>query len=145
MSEDSFKIEKLLELELRVVNRHLPLRRLSIEELMSMPHPYVKLRDGSLHIFKKSELKKLRSYLSDEEARKLLLPIIIVLRPDLGEGVAVIEDPVAARVVARLIDIKYSEGDKLVLYKPHIAALRRSYDTIFQFALFIDSSLEREG
>ncbi|MEM1608866.1 MAG: DUF61 family protein, partial [Ignisphaera sp.] len=89
--------------------------------------------------------KKIRSHLTDEEAKKLLLPIIIVLRPDLGEGGAVIEDPIAARVVAKILSIKYSDANKLTLYKPHIALLRSSYDTLFQFALSIDFSSERES
>ncbi|MEM0026424.1 MAG: DUF61 family protein [Ignisphaera sp.] len=145
MNEDSSKIDKLLELELRVANKHLPIQRLTIEELINMSYPYVRLRDGSIHTFKKSELKKLRSYLNAEEAKKLLLPIIVILRPDLGEGTAVIEDPIAASIVAKILGIRYSGGDKLTLYKPHIAFLRRSYDTLFQFALSIDFSSERES
>ncbi len=142
MFSSDYKIEKLLELELRIVNKHLPIQRIPIEELLKMEFPCVKLRDGTLHTFKKAELEKLRTYLSDEEAKKLLLPIIIILRPDIGEGAAIIEDSIAAHVVAKILDIRNTEINKLVLYRPHVAYLRRFFDTIFQFAISINLSEE---
>ncbi|MCC6045843.1 MAG: DUF61 family protein [Ignisphaera sp.] len=137
---DAEKIEKLLEFELRIVNKHLPLRRLTLRELLDMNPPHVILRDGTIHIFKKSELAKLRQYVNDEELEKLLLPIIVILRPDLGEGVGYVEDPVAAKIIARLLDMEYVGNSRLALYKPHIAVLRRHFDTVFQFAMAIDTT-----
>ena len=140
MSSETLNIDKLLELELRIANKHMPIQRFSLDELLKMDIPYVRLRDGSIHIFKRSELEKLKSYLSDYESKKLLLPIIIIMKPDLGEGVAVVEDPIASNVIRKLLGLPQDNESKLVLYRPQIAFLRRNFDTIFQFAISIELS-----
>lgn len=139
MSEKDYnKIGKLLEFELRVVNKHLPLKRFSLEELLRMELPYVRLQDGTIHVFKKNELEKLKLYLSNDDLGKLQLPIIVILRPDIGEGIGYVEDPVAAKAIARILGMEYAKDSKLILYKPHIALLRRYFDTLFQFAIAVE-------
>jgi uncharacterized protein (UPF0216 family) len=134
------RIGKLLEFELKIVNKHLPLKRFTLRELLNMELPHVILRDGTIHVFKRSELEKLKQHLSSEELEKLQLPIIVILRPDISEGMGYVEDPVAARILARFLGIEHNQGSKLTLYRPHIAVLRRHFDTLFQFAIAIDSA-----
>ena len=141
-SQEDTVIKGLIVRELRVVNKHLPLKRLSLYELINMETPHVILMDGSVHFFRRAELKKLSSYIEQDEWDKLLLPIIITIRPDIGDGIATIDDAVAIKVVSRILGIEMPSKnmEKLILYKPHLAALRIVFDTIFQYAISVDLS-----
>lgn len=134
-------IEDLLNFELKIVNKHLPIQRQPLKKLLNMDVPHVKLRDGSVHIFRRSELEALRRYLNEEDAERLELPIIVILRPDIGEGIGIIDDPIAVKVVAKILGITLSDA-RLTLYKPHIAMLRRYFDTLFQFAIVVEQDPE---
>ncbi len=127
-------IERLLIEELRISNRYLPVRRVPLSKLLEMEFPHVVLRDGTLHFFRRKELEELLKYVENDEVEKLELPIIIVMRPDIGEGVSVVEDEIAARVIARVLGIRY-EGGALYLYRPHVAMLRERFDTVFQIVV----------
>ncbi|NPA96070.1 MAG: DUF61 family protein, partial [Crenarchaeota archaeon] len=128
-------LRALLAEELRISNKHLPAKRVPLKQLLEMEYPCVRLRDGTLHYFRKRELRELAEVARDL-ADRLLLPILIVLRSDMGEGTAVIDDEVAARVVARLLGINH-RGGPLHLYRPQVAELRERFDTVFQIAIFI--------
>ena len=140
MFSDSI-IERLLIEELRLANKHIPVMRIPLSKLLTMEFPCVVLRDGSIHFFRKRELEKLLMYVEQGEEEKLLLPIIVVLRPDIGEGVGVVEDAIAAKVIARILNLNYEEG-KLYLYKPQLAQLREHFDTVIQFAISINLEYE---
>ncbi len=132
----SSAIERLLVEELKLVNKHLAQERVSLRKLLSMDFPYTVLKDGTIHFFRKSELQRLASMLSDEEIDKLELPIIIVMRPDIGEGIGVVEDPIAARVLAKILGIERYQLP-LYLYRPQIAELRAQFDTVIQIAIAV--------
>ncbi len=139
-------IERLLLEELRLVNRHMPIVRIPLAKLLKMEFPHVVLRDGSVHFFRKRELEELLKYVKDDEVERLLLPIVVTMRPDIGEGVGLVEDAVAARVLSRILGLEREE-DKLYLYKPQLAILREQFDTVIQFAISInlgDEALEDE-
>ncbi len=139
-------IERLLLEELRLVNRHMPIARIPLAKLLTMEFPHVVLRDGSVHFFRKRELEKLLNYVKDDEVERLLLPIVVTMRPDIGEGVGLVEDAVAARVLSRILGLERGE-DKLYLYKPQLAILREQFDTVIQFAISVnlgDEALENE-
>ena len=134
-------LRMLLAEELRIANKHLPTQRRSLSQLLAMDHPHVVLRDGTLHFFRKRELLELRRYVTDDEAEKLMLPIIVVLRPDMGEGVAVVQDEIGARVVAKILGIE--PRYPLYVYRPQIARLRELFDTVIQIAILPSLGGER--
>ncbi|MEM4681924.1 MAG: DUF61 family protein [Ignisphaera sp.] len=138
MSEN---IEMLLQAELRVANKHLPISRKKLIELLNENSPYVVCRDGSIHMFRRSELQELRKFVSNDEADKLYLPIVIQVRADMDSFTGFIEDELGASVVRRILGLKPpldNEPRKLVLYRPHIAELRYRFPTVFQIAIVVD-------
>ncbi|MEM1560598.1 MAG: DUF61 family protein [Ignisphaera sp.] len=132
--------------ELRVVNKHLPKERLSLHRLIEMEIPHVILRDGTIHFFRKTELKVLANYIEQNEWDKLLLPIIIIIRPDIDNGIAVVEDSLAIKVIARILGTELSSKNmkRLILYKPHLALLRSLFDTVFQYAISVNLDSDKE-
>lgn len=134
-------IDKLLHAELRVVNRHLPITRKSLAQLLSEDVPHVFCRDGSVHVFRRSELLLLKNYVVDDEASKLFLPIVIQVRADMSTLTGFVEDGLEATVIRRLLGLRPpSEGEnkRLFLYKPHLYELRYKFSTIFQIAIVAD-------
>jgi len=142
--EELREVERLLIAELKIVNKHIARSRKRLKDLLSEEYPHVVLADGTKHYFRKSELRDLAARLSGDEVEELLLPIVIVSRPDMGEGAMVIEDPVASRVVARLLGLKNC-SNPLIIYKPHLAFLRSLYDTVFQVVMYLPLSEDGRG
>jgi len=134
-------VEKLLQAELRIVNKHLPLERKTLAQLLKEEVPYVRCRDGSIHVFKRSELEKLKNLVNDEEAQKLLLPMIIQVRVDMDTPTGFIEDPLEASVVRRILGLKPpldNTNQELYLYKPQLFELRYRFSTVFQIAVVVE-------
>lgn len=71
------KAEDILNREIARVNLHLPASRPTLGELLNEEEPRVRLRDGSYHYFKRSELEYLLSLLDRGEEERLRIPIVL--------------------------------------------------------------------
>lgn len=71
------KAEDILNREIARVNLHLPANRPTLKQLLEAREPKVRLRDGSYHHFKRSELEYLRSLLDGGEEERLRIPIVL--------------------------------------------------------------------
>ncbi|NJD98812.1 DUF61 family protein [Thermococcus sp. LS1] len=69
--------EDILNREIARVNLHLPAARPTLSQLINEDEPKVRLRDGSYHYFKRSELEYLRSLIDDGEEDTLRVPIVL--------------------------------------------------------------------
>ncbi|NJE42970.1 DUF61 family protein [Thermococcus sp. GR6] len=69
--------EDILNREIARVNLHLPAARPTLGQLINEDEPKVRLRDGSYHYFKRSELEYLRSLIDDGEEDTLRVPIVL--------------------------------------------------------------------
>jgi len=127
-------LEKYLIHELKVVNKHLPIRRKYLRELLNEKYPYVECADGGIHMFRKSELNEVLNYLKEDEIDKILLPIILEVRADLRETTAVVRDEYAAMLISRILGIPHL-GKELYLYPAHLAELRRKVGTLIQYVI----------
>ncbi len=121
-NEDAYLL-RALEHELRIINKHLPYRRVSLEKLLSMDIPYIVLRDGTRHLIRREELLLLKEIAGDDASR-LRIPIILEVNPSFGEGAVVVRDPIAARVVAKILGIE-KHSTPLILYRPQLFEIRR--------------------
>lgn len=125
------RLEEYLREELRIVNMHLPYTRKPLSKLLEEDFPHVVLRDGSLHYFKRKELRLLAQILPSNRWNELRLPILIEIAPEYGEGAAVIKDRVEAEVVAKILGIELQVP--LVIYRPQVLLLRRKLPTTTQY------------
>ncbi len=131
--ENNDLYRKFLELELKIVNKHLPYRRVSLEQLSKMETPHIILRDGTIHLIDRDEINFLNELIEDpKEKRSLLIPIVIEVNPGYGEGSYIIRDSIAIRVVAKILGIE-NPSTPLILYRPQIFYLRRILRTTTTF------------
>ncbi len=121
-------VTRVLTRELRIINRHLPYKRVSLCDLEKMDIPYIILRDGTTHLIDPRELEYLSNLLGGEKC-KLLLPIIIEARESLGEGTYIVRDRVAKRVIAEILELEYEEEKPLIIYRPHLYKIREILST----------------
>lgn len=127
-------IDVLVREELKIVNKHLPMSRKSLRELLEEEYPSVLCRDGTKHFFRRRELESLSKLVDKESWGNLLLPIVITVVPESQSFVGLVEDRYAAELVSRILGLEH-RGDKIFLYKPQLYELRRNYSTVFQLAL----------
>lgn len=137
-------MERLLRDELKAVNYMLPKKRKSLKELLNEEYPHVPLRDGSTHMFRRSELQRACNVLGEELSGNLFLPIILEMRAELKEVVAEVGDPVAIKLICRILDINEPEKPPLRLYPVHLRVLRREIGTLLMYAISFRRALGEE-
>ncbi|MEL9907971.1 MAG: DUF61 family protein [Desulfurococcus sp.] len=116
-------IERFLNEELRLVNKHAPYERRNLCELLEMEIPYIVLRDGSQHILDPRELRRLHDILAGDACR-LQLPIVIEYIPGEREGTYVVRDEIGAKAIALVMNME-NPTIPLFLSRTHILVLRR--------------------
>ncbi|MCD6488825.1 MAG: DUF61 family protein [Desulfurococcales archaeon] len=131
-------IDRALRDELRIINRHLPYTRPTLSEVIGKKLPHVVLRDGSIHFFNTGEIEYLASITPKELWDKLRLPIILEVNPSYGEGAIIIRDPIAAMVIARILDIEKPDK-QLIIYTSQLVEVRRRLRTTTTIMFMIGS------
>ncbi len=134
MEDKSFRI---LSKQLQNMNRHLAKSKVDLERLLKEEKPKIILRDGSKHILKKEELKKLASLLPGSMHRRLRLPVYIELSSGkYGSGTGRVSGEVECEVVRKVLG-KDDNGDELFIYRPDIQKLRKELPTTTQYMFTI--------
>ncbi len=129
MRED--ELEKYLSHELRVVNRSLPRARKSLKTLLEERYPLVPTRDGGAHMFRRRELLAAAEILGNE-ADELLLPIVLEFQVSAERTYAVVRDPVAAKLIARILGLP--EETPVFIYPIQLRELRRRIGSLITYA-----------
>lgn len=117
-------IERFLHEELRIVNKHLPYRQVTLKEIAEMEIPYIVLRDGTKHLIKQREIELLKNIVPKDKWDQLKIPIIIEARLSLGEHVYLVRDPVAAHVISKILN-KKDYSIPLTIYGSELVVVRR--------------------
>jgi len=127
-------LQECLKSELKVVNAHLPGKQKALSELMDEEYPHVLCRDGSSHLFKRKELDYLSGLLTEAERKKLLLPMLIEVRAAGDEMSLICQGGVEEKVISSVLDMPATRrGDKVVIYKPQLAEIRKRLRTTTQY------------
>ncbi len=122
--------------ELRVMNAHLPAGQKTLADLLAEPDPFVACRDDTTHLFRLDELRLLAGFLSPEEQRLLLLPMLI----EVGNGEARLRcpTPVEEKIASRILSMPVAcRAGFVTLYRPQLARLRDSLATTTQYVFVV--------
>jgi len=127
-------LQECLKGELRVVNAHLPSKPKPLSDLLTEEYPHVLCRDGSMHLFKRKELKYLASLIGDDEQKALLLPMLLEVNAGRGEVAVICQGEVEEKVMAKVLDMPVTPRQKkIVLYRPQLALVRKLLRTTTQY------------
>jgi uncharacterized protein (UPF0216 family) len=127
-------LQECLKGELRVVNAHLPSKQKALSDLLAEEYPHVMCRDGSMHLFKRKELRYLASLIDDEEQKTLLLPILLEVDAGRGEVGVICQGEVEEKVMTKVLDMPVTPRQKrIVLYRPQLALVRKQLRTTTQY------------
>ncbi len=121
-------LSRLLSEELRIINKHLPYKQVSLCELEEMDIPYIHLRDGTTHLIDPKEIKLLAELMGKDKC-KLMIPIIIEAAPGQRESTYWIRDPYAAKALASLLGLPWKKDEPLIIYRPHLYEVRTKLPT----------------
>ncbi len=127
-------LQECLKSELRVVNAHLPSKQKPLADLLDEEYPHILCRDGSTHLFRRKELKYLAGLLDADEQKKLFLPMLIETSAAEGEMAVICPGAVVEKAISRVLDMPVTRRqDRVVIYKPQLAILRKLLRTTTQY------------
>lgn len=125
VSEDAV-LRKLLE----HMNRQCPSRQRRLSELLQMPEPAYVGRDGREYAISKEELILMKNSLDILGISDIRLPILIAADSSHEQSVWRVEGEAECALVLHLLEKESTERkEKIFLYAPHMAALRRRVPT----------------
>ena len=120
--------------ELRILNSQLPSTQKSLDVLLKEETPSITLRDGSLHLFKKKELKYLSDITDSSLWNNLLLPVIIEVNPGEDEYSIVCRGEVEEKVFSAILGMPVTiRHHRIVIYKSQLAVIRKILKTTTQY------------
>ena len=127
-------LQECLKSELRVVNAHLPSKQKPLSDLLDEEYPHILCRDGSTHLFRRKELKYLAGLLDTDEQKKLFLPMLIEAGAAEGEMAVICPGAVEEKAISKVLDMPVTRRqDRVVIYKPQLAILRKLLRTTTQY------------
>ena len=143
--------DTMLRDEMRKLNAHLPRKRLTISELLTLETPWVPSVDGGKIVMKKPELESLAKSLSEDLLPRVKLPLVLLRRTDLGLGAfALLGDRVEEYALFRMVagsNITLEEFQdqttRCVFYKPQVSELLRRFHSLIVIGFGVSDELNK--
>jgi len=133
-------LQESLKGELRVLNAHLPCEQKPLSALLDDKYPNVVCNDGSTHLFKRKELEYLASMLDADEQKTLLLPMLIEVNSGQDEMAVICRGEAEGKIVSKILDMPVTpKQQRIMIYKPQLALLRKPLKTTTQYLFSIKS------
>lgn len=121
-------ISKIIDIEIRRINDHLPVSSKSLKELLREETPSVKTRGGDDIVLLKDELRALAKLIPEEKHSNVKLPIVALRRIDLGRGVyTLIGNETTVEAFKEILNV---DKDSEYLYRPQIFELKRKFSSL---------------
>ncbi len=119
--------------QIQLLNKHLAVEKVEFLKIINEKRPKILLRDGSVHIFKKEELRFINEILPEDMKKILKLPIYLEISPDrFGSGVARVCGRAESYLIAKILD-REPYNDEIFIYKPELRIIRKKLPTTTQY------------
>lgn len=127
----SISEEGVLRKLLEHMNSQVPSKRMRLSELLAMPEPHYVGRDGSEYAISKEELRLTKDSLDLLGIEDIKLPIVIIADSSQDQSAWRVEGETECALILHLLGKSNPERkDRIFLYAPHIATLRRMVPTV---------------
>lgn len=121
-------ISKIIDIEIRKINDHLPASSKSLKELLREEIPSVKTKGGDDIVLLKDELIALAKLIPEENHNNIKLPIVALRRIDLGKGVyTLIGNEATIKAFKEILNVG---KDSEYLYRPQVFELKRKFNSL---------------
>ncbi len=122
--------EGVLRKLLQHLNAQAPFKRATLSELEAMSEPLYIGRDGKEYAISREELRTIRGALDLLGIRDIRIPIVVMADSSFEQSSWRIEGAAECALVLRLLGrINQDSSDRVFLYAPHVATLRRLLPT----------------
>ncbi len=131
--------ENALLREIHRINSHLPAKRPTLAQLLENEEPSVKLRDGSVHSFRKTELERIKGLIDPGDEERLLLPIVLEIVSDF-RGYFRVRGKVAVKVIDKILGSydPLDEPDERLYPRYLLPRVRRELPTTTTYAFIAE-------
>jgi uncharacterized protein (UPF0216 family) len=133
VSRDSF-IEAWLAERLKRLSTGMPLKRLSLRQLLSMEEPSVPLSNGDRHCFNRDELIKAAELLGLECMDYEVFPIVFISSKEVGSDVYLIKgngaDEIFRRLVGLSATVSRTRDGQAYTYKSLVIEFIKNYPSL---------------
>ena len=121
---------------IQTMNQHLPNKRISLAELMTMEKPGTKGKDNTFFIMDKAELDLISTSIPRFLWSRLRLPMLIEMSPDYGSGAARVQGEPEVELVSKILgkERPQAQTKQIIIYLPEVRELRRKLPTTTQYA-----------
>lgn len=130
-------LDALWQHEIQRVNDHLPKATRSLEELLKMEKAELETRGGDRYRFDREDLEFLAKELPEEYHGRVMLPMILTRRLDLGKGVFSVSGGIVELSIVRWIledpsgRFELWRGEPYFVYRPQVGVLLAGHRTLF--------------
>jgi uncharacterized protein (UPF0216 family) len=143
--------DTMLRDEMRRLNAHLPRKRLSISELLTLETPWVPSADGGKIVMKKAELESLAKSLPEDLLSRVKLPLVLLRRTELGIGAFVllgdrVEEYALFKMVAGsniTMEEFRDQTSPYIFYKPQVSELLRRFHSLIVIGFGVSDELNK--
>ena len=145
MPDESYQrmLTGYLQGELRVINAHLPVNQKSLYDLLNEEYPAIVCKNGENYLFKRRELQLLAGMLTEEEQHSLMLPMLIEVQNGEEETYLICRGNLETKVISWLLKMELRvKSDRITLYRPQLALIRKDLRTATQYVFSQKSSSE---
>jgi len=121
--------ESTLQRYVAVMNRHLPVQRKALSDLLHEKDPSYDGKDGNRYRMDRAELVYLDSLLDIFDKGRLRLPILVMTDTESESGAWKVTGKVEAKVIAKVLERDLDTEDMVRFYHPHLHELRKKLPT----------------
>jgi len=112
------------------MNAQMPSRRVSLRRLLDSAEPGYEGRDGAMYAIDPEELKMIVGIVAELGLYDVRLPIVLMADASHEQSTWRVEGRAECAIVSRLLGREPAEAkDRIFLYAPHVAILRRRLPT----------------
>ncbi len=114
------------------LNKHLPKKKRSLEEMLKEKEPLIQARDGNEYYIERKELEFISEFVDERERAKFTIPIILEMVNVGGEYLIFVRDEYHVEFLKRAFGFDRMTKNGLMLYTYEYQKIRRKLRTSSQ-------------
>jgi hypothetical protein len=124
--------EKVLARMIEAINRHMPQKTRTLDEMLKEDDPTIRAKDGNEYYIEKRELEFIAQHVDEIDWKKFRLPVILEMNDLNGETVVYVRDKLHAEFIKKAFGYDREVEGVMMLYMYELPAIRRKLRTASQ-------------